>query len=152
MKQKWILLCAAIVMLSKVGSAQMVSADSINTLNNKNKMLEMALTINEQKIKLAKMQNQLFQQNYNVEKTATASQKSASKNEDDATILNNDNQDKDKANTARKSARTAQRNSSDARNAQDKMTDITGDVQNLEKKIADNEQKLTMMGGARYLQ
>jgi hypothetical protein len=32
------------------------------------------------------------------------------------------------------------------------MAGLAEDVQNLEKKIADNEQKLTTMGGARYLQ
>jgi hypothetical protein len=152
MKQKWIFLCAAILLLAKAVHAQNVSADSINTLKNNNKMMEMAITINEQKIQLAGLQNQLLQQNTNVERTAAASQQSASNNQNAATILTGDDQDKDKANKARKSARTAQRNSSHARDAQDKMAGLAEDVQNLEKKIADNEQKLTTMGGARYLQ
>jgi hypothetical protein len=152
MKQKSIFLCAALCLLVNAVSAQTVSADSINALNNKNDKLQMAITINNQKVQLAKMQNQLFQQNYNVEKTAAASQKAASKNEDAATILNNDDQDKDKANTARKSARTAEKNSTRARNAQSKMSNLTEDISDLEKRIADNVQKLTVMGGLQYLQ
>jgi len=152
MKQKSILLCAALCLLVNAVSAQTVSADSINALTNKNDKLQMAITINTQKIQLARMQNQFFQQNYNVEKTAAASQKAANKNEDAATTLNNDDQDKDKANTARKSARTAERNSTRARNAQSKMNNLSEDISDLEKKIADNVQKLTVMGGLQYLQ
>ena len=152
MNQKWIMLVAAMFLITGSVSAQAVSVDSVNVLNNNNKMLRMAISINDQKLQLAKLQNQLLQQNYTVEKTAAASQKSASKNEDAATNLNNDDQDKRKAHTARKSARTAERNSSDARHAQDKMTDLTRNVENLKKKIADDQQSLTTMGGARYLE
>jgi hypothetical protein len=152
MKCRLILLAAAMFLTMGAASAQAISADSVKALNNNNRMLRMAISINDQKIQLAKMQHQLSEQNYTVEKTAAASQKSAGKNEDAATSLNNDDQDKSKAKTARKSARTAERASSRARNAQDKMTDIGEDVQSLQKKIAAGEQELTAMGGARYLQ
>lgn len=152
MKTKFFLLCAALLLLSRVLYAQSISADSVNTLNNNNKMLYMAITINNQKLQLAKMQGQLLEKNYKVEKTAAASQKAAGKNEEAATILNNDDQDKNKANTARKTARSADKNAARARNAENKMNDLSEDIEHLQKNLADNIQKLTMMGGQRYLE
>lgn len=152
MKHKLILLIAAMLLTAGGASAQVISADSVKALNNSNKMMRMAIALNDQKIQLAKMQYQLSQQSHYVETTATASQKSAGKNEDAATRLNNDDQDKKKAKTARKSARSAERASSRARNAQDKMSSLEEDVQSLEKKIAAGTQELIAMGGARYLQ
>lgn len=148
---KWILLVVAIL-IGNTASAQGVSADSIKTLNNNNKMLRMAISINEQKLQLAKLQNQLLQQSSDVAKTAAASQEAARKNETAAERLNKDDQDKRKAKEARRSARAAEINSSEARDAQDKLDRLTRDVQKLEKKIADNQEDLTKMGGARYLQ
>jgi hypothetical protein len=152
MKQRALLMVAALFFFAGTVSAQAISQDSVKALNNNNKMLKMAISINEQKLQLAKLQSQLLQQNSDVERTALASQKSAGKNEDAATSLNNDDQDKSKAKTARKSARTAERASSRARNAQEKMTDLGDDTRKLEKNIAAAEQQLTAMGGAKYLQ
>ena len=151
MNVKWITLMSAILLISNIVLAQAVTSDSINSLNNDNKLLRIAISINDKKIELAKLQNQLSQKNYNVESAAKASQKAADNNQDAATILTNDDQDKGKANKAKKAARDAEKSSSKARNAQGKLTDLTKDIERLEKEIADSEQKLINMGGSRYL-
>lgn len=151
MNVKWITLMSAILLISNIVLAQAVTSDSINSLTNDNKLLRIAISINDKKIELAKLQNQLSQKNYNVESAAKASQKAADNNQDAATILTNDDQDKGKANKAKKAARDAEKSSSKARNAQGKLTDLTKDIERLEKEIADSEQKLINMGGSRYL-
>ena len=151
MKQKWIQLLTVMVLSTGAVYAQSVSDDSIKSLKNNDKMLHMAISINDQKLQLAKMQNELAQMTYEAEKAAAASQEAASKNEDAAATLNNDDQDKQKANAVEKTAQTAHVNSSKARNAQKKMAKLTKDVRNLEKRIADNEQELIRMGGERYV-
>jgi hypothetical protein len=149
---KWALLVLALLLIVHTASAQGVSADSIKALNNNTKMLRMAISINEQKVQLAKLQNQLVEQRAAVEKTAAASLEAARKNEAAAERLKKDDQDKSKAKEARRSAQAAETNSSEARDAQDKLERLTRDVQKLEKKIADNQEDLVKMGGAKYLQ
>ncbi|MEO7768519.1 MAG: hypothetical protein ABIS01_13910 [Ferruginibacter sp.] len=151
MNIKRITLMSAILLVSNIVFAQAVTPDSINVLKNDNKMLKIAISINEKKIELAKLQNQLSQKNSDVETTAKASQKAADNNQNSANILTNDDQDKDKANTAKKSARDAEKSSSKARNAQDKLTDLNKDIEKIKKEIDENEQKLISMGGSRYL-
>lgn len=151
MKQKWMVLLAVMLTISGMASAQAVTADSINALKKDNELLKMAIAINDEKLELAKLQNQLAEKNYNVEKTADASQKAASDNQDAAAVLTNDDQDKAKANKAKKSADNADKSASKARKAQDKLGDLNKDIDKLKKHIADSEQKLSSMGGTQYL-
>lgn len=151
MKQKWMVLLAIMLTISGIASAQAVTADSINALKKDNELLKMAIAINDEKLELAKLQNQLVEKNYNVEKAADASQKAASDNQDAAAVLTNDDQDKAKANNAKKSADNADKSASKARKAQDKLGDLNKDIDKLKKHIADSEQKLSSMGGIQYL-
>jgi Mg2+ and Co2+ transporter CorA len=151
MKQKWMLLLAGMLIISGIASAQVVTADAIAALKKDNELLKMAISINDQKLELAKLQNQLMEKNSNVEKTADASQKAADNNQEAAAVLVNDDQDKAKASAAKKSANTADKNASKARKAEDKLGDLNKDIEKLKKQIAESEQKLSGMGGAQYL-
>jgi|GEM_PF-3302121 len=141
----------AIVIISNVVSAQAVTQDFISALSNDNTMLQMAISINDKKIEMAKLQNQLDEKNSDVKNSAKASQKAADNNQSAATVLTNDDQDKRKAKAATKAARKAEKSSSQARNAKDKLVNITRDIEKLKIEIADSEQKLKAMGGSKYL-
>jgi chromosome segregation ATPase len=151
MNLKWTTFLLAFLMISGTVMAQTISSDSIKALNNNTKLLKMALLINDQKLEMAKLQNEFSQKKDDLDKAAKASQKSADSNQNTATALSNDDQNKSKAKAARRSARKAERNSSKARKAQDKLDDLTKDMDKLKKEIADNEQKVNGMGGSRYL-
>jgi DNA repair exonuclease SbcCD ATPase subunit len=151
MKQKLIILIVAAFMITEVASAQAISADSVKVLNANNKLLRMAISINDQKLELAKLQSKLRDEESDVEKVAQASQKAADKNKTAATKLSKDAQDEDKADAAKKAARDAERRSTKARDAQEKLTSLKQHIENLKKEITENEQKLVTMGGAKYL-
>ena len=151
MKQKWMILLAGMLAISGIASAQAVTADSIAALKRDNELLKMAISINDQKLDLAKLQNQLAEKNSDVDKTADASHKAADNNQEAAAELVNDDQDKSKANSAKKSASSADKSASKARKAQDKLGDLNKDIDKLKKQIAASEQKLSSMGGSQYL-
>ncbi len=146
-----ILMVIGVLVFSNVLSAQVVSADSINTLSNNNKMLKIAISINDKKLELAKYQNERVQKNYEVTSSANTSLVAANTNQDAATILLNDDQDKAKAKTAKKSARKAEKSAFKARKAQDNLVDHVNEIEKLKNEIADEEQKLKALGGSKYL-
>lgn len=151
MKQKGIVLVIALFLMANTGFAQVINADSAKVLNANNKLLRMAIEINDQKLELAKLQNKLMEEEAEMDKAAKASQKAADKNKTAASKLSKDAQDEDKAESAKKAARDAERSASKAREAQEKLADINKDIEKKKKEITDNEQKLTQQGGAKYL-
>jgi len=151
MKFKCITLLSGLFMISSTTFAQTVSTDQINAIKNDTKMLRIAIAINDQKLELAKLQNQVSEKTEDVDKATKASQSAADVNQNNATILNNDDLDKKKAHKARKSAQSAENSSSKARKAQDRLADLNKDIDQLNKDIAKNEQKLNTMGGSQYV-
>jgi len=148
MKKKWILTVMGMMLLGGIVSAQAITKDSINVLNNEKDKLKVAKSLNDNKLKLAKLENQVAQYTDNVQKTTEESQKAANDNQEAANTLLEDSQDKKKAKAAKKSANHAENNGKDARKAADKLSDLNKDIDELKKKILSDEQKLAALGGA----
>ena len=102
MRQKWNLMLVAMMLFSSIASAQTVTNDSIKVLKNDKEMLKIAKKINEQKLELVKLQNEVADKTQDVQKTAEESQKSASENEEAARKLSGDDQDKQKSKSEKK--------------------------------------------------
>ncbi|HEY6437538.1 MAG TPA: hypothetical protein VIY47_13180, partial [Ignavibacteriaceae bacterium] len=73
MKKKWILTVMGITLFWGIVSAQAVTKDSINVLNNEKDKLKVAKSLNENKLKLAKLENEVAQYTNNVQKTTEES-------------------------------------------------------------------------------
>ena len=100
MKNKFLLLAAAMLMITSLATAQSISADSVKVLNTNNKLLRMAISINDLKLDLANLENKLREEDSDQKKVAEASQKAADKNKAAATRLSTDDQDEGKADAA----------------------------------------------------
>ena len=148
MKKTWILMLTGMILFCGVVSAQVVTKDSISALNNEKEKLKIAKSLNENKLKLAKLENEVAKYADKVQKTAEGSQKAADDNQEAANDLSNDAQDKKKAKSAKKAANHAEDNAKDARKANEKLKDLTKDIDELKKKIREDEQKLVALGGA----
>jgi len=135
------------LLLSVQLSAQVVSKDSISTLNEQKHALKIGKDLNEQKIKLTKLENQLAVKTRLVDKTAEQAQISADKNGTAANRLTEDAQDKKKASRANNSARHAQHDAKKARKAYDDLENLNKDIESLKSKIADDEIKLAAIPG-----
>ena len=135
------------LLLSVQLSAQVVSKDSISTLNEQKHALKIGKDLNEQKIKLTKLENQLAVKTRLVDKTAEQAQISADKNGTAADRLTEDAQDKKKASRANNSARHAQHDAKKARKAYDDLENLNKDIESLKSKIADDEIKLASIPG-----
>jgi preprotein translocase subunit SecF len=144
MKLNSILLILAVFLFSGI-SAQVVSKDSFNVLNNEKEALKIAKSINERKIKLAKLENEIAEKTSDLQKTAEESQQAAKANQDAANELSGDDQDKKKAKAAKKAANHAEQSAKQARKAQDKLNDLNKDIESLRKQILEDEQKLAGM-------
>ena len=146
MKNKWMIAILGLLISIQV-SAQVVSKDSISTLKEQKHALKISKDLNEQKIKLAKLENELTAKTQLVEKTAEQAQVSADKNGTAADRLTDDAQDKQKASKANNSARHAQRDAKKARKAYDDLENLNKDIESLKSKIADDEVKLAEIPG-----
>ena len=132
----------SIALASFSAHAQEVSKDSINILKQEKQNLEISKRLNENKLKLAKLENTLQQKNDAVTSSAGDAQKAAADNQETAQKLSNDSQDRKLAKRASKDAKHAQKAARAGRNAVDDLEDLQKDIQSLKKKIAEDEQKL----------
>ena len=146
MKQKITLMFINFLLFAGLISAQ-VTKDSIAALNNEKARLKIAVDINENKLKLADLENEITSRTDYMGKQNTESQRLADKNSEVANDLSTDPLDKSKAKKAGKSAKAAENASKDARKASDKLEGLTKDIDELKKKIRDEEQKLSILGG-----
>lgn len=122
-------------------SAQGVSKDSINMLNQQKEAIEVSKKLNEKRIELAKLENELTEKTNKANEAAQEAQKAAGENEDLANRLRNDAQNKDLANQANKSAKQAEKSSKNARKAAEDVEDINKKIESLRKEIAEEESK-----------
>lgn len=147
MKKKTMFLVMSMILFTGFIFAQ-VTKDSINSLINEKDRLKIAKTLNENKLKMAKMENDIAGRTANLDQANIESQRAADENRQAADDLASDPQDKSKAKKASKSARYAERSSKNARKASEKLDDLNNDISDMRKKIADQEQKLAAMGGS----
>ncbi|WP_201747741.1 outer membrane beta-barrel protein [Dyadobacter flavalbus] len=122
-------------------SAQGVSKDSINMLNQQKEAIEISKKLNEKRIELAKLENELTEKTNKANEAAQEAQKAAGENEDLANRLRNDAQNKDLANQANKSAKQAEKSAKNARKAAEDVDDINKKIESLRKEIAEEESK-----------
>ena len=129
--------------LSVTAIAQ-VSADSISTLKQQKQSLSLSNKINENKMKLAKLENTLEAKTRDVENTTAAAQKSADENAEAATKLSNDPQNKALARKSENAGDEARKNAKRARIAADDLADLKKEIVSLKNKIAEAETKLAV--------
>lgn len=122
--------------------AQEVSKDSIKVLKQEKEDLVISKRLNDNKLKLADLENTVKQKNEDVTSSARDAETAASNNEESAQKLNEDSQNKKLAKTARKDAKKAEKAGATNRNAVSDLDDLQKDILNLKEKIAADEAKL----------
>jgi type IV secretory pathway VirJ component len=147
MKNKWLMVVLGIMLISLKLSAQVVSKDSIGTLKHQKQALQISKDLNQRKIKLEKLENELTAKNQAVDKTALQAQTSADDNGTAAERLTGDAQDKKKARKASNAASDAQRDAKKARKAADSLEGLVKDIESLKTTISDDERKLADIPG-----
>jgi len=121
-----------------------VSGDSLHSLKQQKQSLELSKKINDNKLKLAKLENTLDKKTMEMESTTTGAQRAADDNAGAAAKLSNDSQDKKLAKQAETAADNAKKSAKRARVANDNLTNLKKDIETLKNKIADDEAKLAM--------
>ena len=142
MKMQKFLLAALILLITSVAATAQVSSDSMAVLKQQKQSLALSNKINENKMKLAKLENSLQEKQRDVENTSAAAQKSANENSDAANKLSSDPQDKALARRADKAGNEARKNAKRARIAADDLADLKKEIASLQNKIAEDESKL----------
>src|SRR6478752_8329025 len=142
MKKFFIISVMSIALTSFSAHAQEVSKDSIKVLKQQKENLETSKRLNDNKLKLAALENTVKEKNENVSSSARDAQTAASNNQESAEKLNNDSQDKKLAKKARKDAKKAEKAGKTGRNAVSDMEDLEKDISDLKEKIAADEAKL----------
>lgn len=127
--------------------AQEVSKDSIKTLKQEKQNLEISKRLNENKLKLATLENMVQQKTNDVSSSTGDAQKAATDNQQTAQKLSDDPQDKKLAKRARKDAKHAEKAARAGRNAADDLSDLQKDILKLKKKIAEDEARLGIVTG-----
>jgi len=142
MKKFFIISIMSIALAGFSAQAQEVSKDSIKVLKQEKEDLETSKRLNDNKLKLAALENTVKEKNENVSSSARDAQTAASNNQESAEKLNNDSQDKKLAKKARKDAKKAEKAGKTGRNAVSDMEDLEKDISDLKEKIAADEAKL----------
>src|SRR5664279_3514065 len=138
-------LCAAFIFFSVSAHTQTVSRDSIMTLKQQKEVISISKRVNDNKLKLAKLENMVEKQTLDAENTSAAAQQSAANNSVAAGKLTDDAQDKKLAKDADNTAGEARHNAKQARKAASRLEDLKKDILTLKSKIAADESKLTSM-------
>jgi chromosome segregation ATPase len=136
------LISCVIVLLVTVTGLGQVSPDSISSLKQRKQSLQLKSKINEQKLQLAKLENNIDKKRREMESTAAEAQKAADENAEAATRLSNNPQDKKMARRTEKAADYAKKSARRARIAADNLANLLKDIESLKSKIADEEAKL----------
>ena len=146
MKNRFVMAALGLLMSMQV-SAQVVSKDSISTLKLQKQAIRISKDLNERKIKLARLENEMTAITQLVDKTAQQAQVSADDNGKAADRLTTDALDKKKARKASNAAGDAQRDAKKARKAADNLESLSKDIESLKSAIADDERKLAAIPG-----
>jgi hypothetical protein len=112
--------------------AQKVNTDSLSLVSK----------ISADQLKLGKLQSQLEQKTKNKQDASEQAQKSANANSNAADKLNDNPENKKLARKANNKASDAKSDSRNARKESDRLDNLNKDIQDLKKRIADNQVKL----------
>ena len=124
-------------------SAQAVSKDSISILKQQKEAIIISKRVNDNKLKLAKLENSVEKETQNVQNTGVEAQKSADNNGQAADKLTGDAQNKKLASDASKSAKEAKHEAKQARKASASLESLKKDIESLKSKIAADESRLS---------
>ena len=122
--------------------AQAVTQDSIAILKQQKEALKISKKLNERKLELAKLENNVEKKTQDVQNTAQQAQASANENSQAASNLTSNAQDEKLAKKASKSASNAKSDAKKARKAVESLANLQKDIASLKQKIADDEVKL----------
>jgi cell division protein FtsL len=125
MKKLFLMSSMGMLFICSQVSAQQVNTDSLKLLSQ----------ISQDQLKLGKLQNTVDQKTKDKQDGAVKAQQSADKNVTDANRLSNDPQNK-------KDARNADNSASDAKSDARKARNASGDLDKLNKNIADLQSKI----------
>jgi len=133
-----------VVLLGSLLAISQVSKDSMQSLRQQKQSLELSTKINQQKTKLAKLENTLSVKTREMESSATSAQRSADDNASIAAQLSADPQDKKLARKAESAADDAKTNAKRGRVAASNLADLKKEIEALKGKIAEEEAKLAV--------
>ena len=139
-----LLLSSALIITASV-SAQAVSGDSISMLKQQKSALIIGKRINDNKLKLAKLENTVGKETQDMQNAGEVAQKSADNNGQTANKLTEDAQNKKLAADASKSAKEAKYDAKKAREANASLENLKKEIESLKMKIAEDESKLSAM-------
>ena len=142
MKKELFILLAAVFFISSTISAQVVSKDSINTLKDEKKIIELTGEINTQKLKLADLENSLTNKLKEKEKQTNQAQEYADANSKVASDLSDNPNNKKLARKAKTAAKNAKKQGKQARRSDNSLKGLENDIESLKNSIESNEKKL----------
>lgn len=142
MKTKLLISFIAILFINGSLYAQAVTQDSIAILKQQKESLKISKKLNERKLELAKLENNVEKKTQDVHNTAQQAQASANENGQAATNLTGNAQDEKLAKKASKSADNARSDAKKARKAIQSLANLQNDIADLKRKISDDEMKL----------
>ena len=142
MKTKWLISLIVIIFLNGSLYSQAITQDSIAILKQQKESLKISKKLNERKLELAKLENNVEKKTQDVHNTAQQAQASANENGQAATNLTGNAQDEKLAKKASKSADNAKSDAKKARKAVQSLANLQKDIADLRKKIAEDEMKL----------
>ncbi|MGN7885488.1 hypothetical protein ACN9ML_05580 [Dyadobacter endophyticus] len=145
MKINKIIASLSLILLAFPLTAQVVSKDSLSNLKEQRQMLEIGKRLNENKIELAKLENERDGKVAAVSQTSENAQKSADANKQAADRLGEQSQDRKLARRANNSAGSARSDAKKARKAGYSLEKLDKDINSLKASIQDDEQKLVDM-------
>ena len=136
------LITATVGLILSIAATAQVSKDSMNILKQQKQSLELSSKVNDQKMKLARLENLVDKKTREMESTAADAQKAADDNAEAANKLSGDAQDKTLARRAEKAGNEARKSAKRARSAADDLSGLKKDIESLKNKIADDEARL----------
>ena len=145
MKLQSIIITTTFIFLSNYGFGQDLNIQSVTTLNEQKQNIEANKKLNDQKIQLAKLENELAEKTADVQKISQEAQQAANENKDLAEKLSQDPKDKSAADRAGKSARKAEKLARSANKTASGQDQLVKDIASLKEKIAQSESEVTAM-------
>lgn len=145
MKTNKIIFCLGLVVLAFPLTAQVVSKDSLSNLKEQKQMLEISKRVNENKMQLAKLENEREEKMMEVSQTSENAQKSADANKQAADKLSDESQDRKLARRASNSAGSAKSDAKKARKAGYNLEKLDKDINSLRTSIQEDEKKMAEM-------
>jgi hypothetical protein len=145
MKKRLVIVSIVFVAVAFSVNAQVVSKDSISMLKSQKETALLSAKLNEQKLKLASLENSLAAKTEAEQNARERAQKSADANSKVASDLSAEAQNRKLARKAKKAANTAKKDAKRLRKATSGLEGLQSDIESLKKKIADDETKLQAM-------